>query len=106
MSGCKNETEIVMVDVSDDEEQEIAGINLDSNREKILNGQVKIEQTKHTYWQLYSFASKRDWFIMFIGTVFAVISGAATVRKTLLIAFSFKHVLNYTLIKSSSTFEI
>ena len=85
MSGevRNNEPEDVMVDVSDDEEQEIAGINLDANREKILREQVKIERTKITYWQLYSFSSKRDWFIMSIGTIFAIISGAATVRKIL-----------------------
>ena len=92
MSGevRNNEPEDVMVDVrSDDEEQEIAGINLDANREKILREQVKIERTKTTYWQLYSFASKRDWFIMFIGTIFAAAAGAATVRKKNITASSF-----------------
>jgi hypothetical protein len=80
MSGkvCKNEPEIITVDVSDNDKQEIAGINLDANREKTLNGQVR---TKTTYWQLYSFASKRDWLIMIIGTFFAIISGAVTVRN-------------------------
>jgi hypothetical protein len=64
-----------------DDGQETADINFDAAREKILSEQIKIEQTKTTYWQLYKFASKLDWLIMIIGIVFAIISGAANVRK-------------------------
>src|SRR6185437_16981943 len=62
-------------------DNETTGINLDETKKKILNEQVKIEHTKAAYWQLYRFASKRDWLIMSIGTIFAIISGAAIVSK-------------------------
>lgn len=88
-----DDSEIVTVNIN----QETTGINLDETKEKILNEQVKIEQTKATYWQLYRFASKRDWFIMIIGAIFAIISGAAIVSKILFIIFFLLHtyMLNY-----------
>jgi hypothetical protein len=88
-----DDSEIVAVNVN----QETAGIDLDETKEKILNEQVKIEQAKATYWQLYRFASKRDWLIMIVGSVFAIISGAAIVRKILFIYYIF--LLHTRLIK-------
>ncbi|CAB4489205.1 unnamed protein product [Rhizophagus irregularis] len=82
-----DDSEIVTVNIN----QETTDINLDETKEKILNEQVKIERTKATYWQLYRFASKRDWLIMIIGTIFAIISGAAIPITTVI----FGEMINY-----------
>lgn len=62
-----------------------------TNFNEILNDQVKIEQNKVSYWQLYSFASKSDWIIMAIGIFFSGVAGAAIPTTTIL----FGKMVNY-----------
>ncbi|GES94504.1 ABC multidrug transporter Mdr1 [Rhizophagus clarus] len=82
-----DDPEIVPIDVN----QEAAGINLDETKQRILEEQVKVERMKPTYWQLYRFASKRDWLIMIIGSIFAIVSGAAIPVTTVV----FGEMINY-----------
>ncbi|CAH1758914.1 12613_t:CDS:2 [Entrophospora sp. SA101] len=46
--------------------------------------QVNIDEHKPSYWQLYSFASRKDWCIMIFGLIFSAISGAATPSTTII----------------------
>ncbi|CAG8447136.1 15414_t:CDS:2 [Acaulospora colombiana] len=64
-----------------------ATINVDENEggfiDPTIKAQVQIEQTKISYFQLYTFATKKDWVIMIIGLVFAGAAGAAMPLMTI-----------------------
>ncbi|RHZ65755.1 hypothetical protein Glove_311g36 [Diversispora epigaea] len=76
--------ESATVTISTEEDQSITVSmdgNLDPSYEKFIESQVHIDNIKASYWRLYTFATKRDWLIMFIGLIF---SGAASATLPLL----------------------
>ncbi|RHZ65773.1 hypothetical protein Glove_311g34 [Diversispora epigaea] len=57
---------------------------LDPSYEKVIESQVHIDNIKASYWRLYTFATKRDWLIMFIGLIFSGTAGATLPLLTVL----------------------
>ncbi|CAI2174746.1 14934_t:CDS:10 [Funneliformis geosporum] len=57
---------------------------LDPIHEKIINEQIHTGNVKSSYWQLYSFATKRKWILMGIGLIFAIAAGAKITEEELI----------------------
>ncbi|RHZ85023.1 hypothetical protein Glove_73g31 [Diversispora epigaea] len=57
---------------------------LDPSYEKVIESQVHIDDFKASYWKLYTFATKRDWLIMFIGLIFSGVTGVTLPSATIL----------------------
>ncbi|CAG8444023.1 151_t:CDS:2 [Funneliformis mosseae] len=72
-----NSSTVIQIDEKDEKEVQELTKELDPIHEKIINDQIHIEDDKSSYWQLYSFATKRDWILMGIGLIFAFAAGAA-----------------------------
>ncbi|CAG8514236.1 2992_t:CDS:2, partial [Diversispora eburnea] len=62
----------------------IDDVNLDPSYQKILESQVHTENYKASYLKLYTFATKKDWLIMFIGLIFSGLTGVTTPLLTVL----------------------
>ncbi|CAG8492585.1 15641_t:CDS:2 [Acaulospora morrowiae] len=57
---------------------------LDPTHEEIVKAQTHIEETKISYFQLYSFATKKDWVIMIVGLAFSGAAGATMPLMTVI----------------------
>ncbi|KAG9287107.1 hypothetical protein G9A89_001001 [Geosiphon pyriformis] len=59
-------------------------LHLSEESRKILEDQVKLNPTPATYSQLFKYATRRDWFLMIIGFIFAGVAGASMPLTTVL----------------------
>ncbi|RHZ65785.1 hypothetical protein Glove_311g54 [Diversispora epigaea] len=57
---------------------------LDPSHEKIIESQIHIDNVKASYWKLYTFATKKDWLLMFIGLVTSGVTGATLPLLTII----------------------
>ncbi|CAG8719837.1 3389_t:CDS:2 [Cetraspora pellucida] len=63
---------------------ESSDIKLDPTEEQILKDQINVIEGKGSYISLYRFATKLDWFIMFIGLVTSLVAGTAMASRSVL----------------------
>jgi hypothetical protein len=73
------EEDAAVVTINNDTNDANIKEKLDPALEKVTNEQVHTENYKISYWKLYSHATKRDWFLMIFGLIFASIAGAVVV---------------------------
>ncbi|CAG8658916.1 7713_t:CDS:2, partial [Dentiscutata heterogama] len=64
--------------------EETSGVMLNPQEEKVLNEQIWVNEKKESYLTLYRYATKFDWFIMFIGLLFSAGGGVAMPLTTVI----------------------
>ncbi|KAF0561083.1 P-loop containing nucleoside triphosphate hydrolase protein [Gigaspora margarita] len=75
--------------------EDSSGIKLDPTEERILKDQINFTERKESYINLYRFATKLDWAIMFIGLMFAAASGAALPAFSVLFGIMVDYYTNF-----------